>query len=372
MSLKAVLTNPYVDSAGILAVVTAVGLAWARFLQPPNIDIVFMLAVLVSALRWGRRVGIFSAVASALLFDFCFIQPPFSFALTDVSYVVTLAGFVAVAVAMSELAGRTRELTRAQQARIVAEARNQAKDEILNKIAHEMRTPLTVLMGRIQIISERAPDGENLSRSVHALQHSGRLLARLIDDLLTASRISTGKLPLQLEPMTLSPVVGLVVDAMRVAAHEKGVTLTATIQPAIETVGDEHRIMQIVTNLLSNAIKFTPRGGEVSLTLTRAGDDAILEVSDTGVGISEAFLPHVFEQFSQAEAANAHEGLGLGLAIVKHLVAAHGGTIFVTSDGVGRGTTFCVELPTIAAVAVTENPVTCSAPPPSRYPVHVH
>jgi signal transduction histidine kinase len=372
MSLKTIVTNPYIDSAGIIAVITALGLAWARYLQPPNIDIVFMLAVLVSALRWGRGVGIFSAIASAVVFDLCFIPPPFSFALTDVSYVVTLTGFVAVAVATSELAVRTRELTSEHHARTLAEARSQAKDEILNHIAHEMRAPLTVLMGRIQMLSERAADPESLSRSVHALQHSGRLLARLIDDLLTASRISTGKLPLQLDPMVLSPVVALVVDAMRVVADEKGITLNAAIEGAIEILGDEQRIMQIVTNLLSNAIKFTPTGGQVSITLIRAGDEAILEVRDTGIGIPEEFLPHVFDQFSQGDAANAREGLGLGLAIVKHLVASHGGTIFVTSGGAGRGTTFSLELPTIAALALTQAPITSSTPRPSRYSAHVH
>lgn len=370
--LKALFANSYVKSAGVLTLVTAIGLMWAQYLQPPNIDIVYMLAVLVSAIRWGRRVGIFAAITSTVVFDFCFIPPPFSFAITDVSYVVTLTGFVAVAIAMSELAGRSRQLTSEHEARVMAEGRNQAKDEILNKIVHEMRTPLTVLMGRMQMLAEEPPDGATVSRSLSSLQQNGRLLARLIDDLLSASRINSGKLIVEFNPTSLSSIVAAAVESMRVMATTRGVTLTAGIEPVGEILGDEQRISQIVTNLLSNAIKFTPRGGEVSLWLTRAGDDAIVTVRDTGRGIPTSFLPHVFDQFSQADTKHATEGLGLGLAIVKHLVAAHGGTLFVTSEGPGCGTAFTIQLPTLAAVAAIEGTVIAADTPIHDYSVQIH
>lgn len=349
--MQRVFSNSYLQSAAIVAAVTLVGVAIDRVLQSPNVEMLYLLTVLVSGLRWGRRTGIFTALLSTFVFVYCFVPPRYSFAITDLSFVVIALGFVAVAIAMSELAGRTRQLTTEHAARTIAEARSQAKDEILNKIAHEMRAPLTVLMGRMQMLGQGDAEADRLSRNLPALEQSARLLARLIDDLLSAARINSGKLPLTLEPMPLSPVVVNAVDAMQAIADAKGVTLKSAIAATGEILGDAQRIHQVVVNLLSNAIKFTPEGGEVSVRLVRAADAAVLTVSDTGVGIPAPFLPHVFEQFSQSDAQHAHGGLGLGLAIVKHLVAAHGGTIFVTSDGEGRGTSFTIELPTIAAVA---------------------
>jgi signal transduction histidine kinase len=146
--------------------------------------------------------------------------------------------------------------------------------------------------------------------------------------------------------------VSRALEDARFAALEKGVALDAHLEPVGTVVADEHRIEQIVLNVTSNAVKFTPAGGRISVTLSQRDSFARLVVADNGAGIAPEFLPHVFEPFAQGNAEST-QGLGLGLAIVKHLVEAHEGGVWVTSDGPQRGTTFMVELP-IAKVAAVD------------------
>ena len=355
---------PYGLCAAMVAAVTLFGLLTARFLQAPNVDVLYLLVVLVAALKWGRGPGFWTAIISSIVFDFCFIPPYFSFAVTDLAYVLNLVGFLVVAFAISELVSRAQhlmreqvrraqDLGREQAARIEAEARSRAKDEIFDKIAHELRSPASVVMGWTQILKEASPDHDRLLKGLSALERNSKLLTRLVDDLLNASRIRSGKLAIHVEPMLLGPVVSSAVDAARMIADRKHVDLHVEVSEIGDVLGDEQRLMQLITNLLTNAIKFTPAGGQVSLTLTKAADYAELVIRDTGIGISADLLPRVFEPFVQASTPEQRQGLGLGLAIAKHVVAAHSGTMSVASAGEGLGTTFTVELPTIAAIAAT-------------------
>jgi len=339
--------RPYLESVALVSIVTLLGFLTRTILRAANIDVVYLLAVLVIALRRGMRPAIFTAILSAVVFTFSFVQPYFHFAITDLAYLTTLIGFLVVGIATSALASRARELTRAQEARARAEARNEAKDEIINKISHELRSPVTSLLVGTQLLARSDVDDNRASKTVKNIERSGRLLARLVDDLVMASRINSGKLSVNRYSTTLDEVVASAVEIMTVTAERKGVRVDAAIDPVGPVLADEARIEQITTNLLSNAIKFTPSGGRVSVHLHRSGASAELVVSDTGVGIPPAFLPHVFEQFSQAHSENVKTGLGLGLSIVYHLVRAHGGTISVASDGRGKGATFTIRLPMI-------------------------
>ncbi len=338
----------YGESAALIAVATALGLLTERVLSATNVNIVYLLVVLIIALRWGRRPATFTALLSTVVFTFCFIPPFFSFAITDLAYLTTLGGFLVIAIATNELASRSRKLACEQEALARAEARSEAKDELLNRISHEMRSPLNAVLGWNQLLARVECDHDRERRkAVAGIDHGGRLLARLVDDLLTASRIKAGKLIVDQHPVMLDPIIAKAVDLMTPTAHAKGVAVESTVDPVGYVSADEQRIEQIATNLLSNAIKFTSAGGQVSVRLRRTGNGAELVVSDTGVGIPADFLPHVFEQFTQADTRNAKEGLGLGLSIVKHLVDAHGGVITVASDGNGHGATFTVCLPII-------------------------
>jgi K+-sensing histidine kinase KdpD len=340
--------RPYAVSIALVAIVTSLGIFTRTILRAANIDIVYLLVVLVIALRWGMRPAIFSAVLSAIVFTFSFVPPYFTFAITDLAYLTTLIGFLAVGIATSALASRARQLTRAQEARARADARSEAKDQIINKISHELRSPVTSLLVGTQLLTRAGLDPTRASKTVKNIERSGRLLARLVDDLVMASRINSGKLAVDRRPITIDSIVASTVEVMAITAEQKGIHVDAVIDPVGPVLADEERIEQITTNLLSNAIKFTPSGGRISVHLHRKGANAELVVSDTGLGIPSAFLPHVFEQFSQGHVDDVKTGLGLGLSIVNHLVDAHGGTISVASDGTGKGTTFTVRLPAIS------------------------
>jgi signal transduction histidine kinase len=329
----------------MIGLVTALGFASNSYLHSPNLDMLYLLVVLVSALQWGQRPSVFTAIVSALVFDFCFITPRFTFTITDPSYVISLVGFLAVALATSTLAARAGQLVKEQEARARAESANQAKDEILRKISHELRAPLNAVMGWTQVLRDARDDSERLARSVSGLQNSGQALAALVDDLLESARLESGKLTVALEPVELAPIVSSALDVMAIAARQKQIELESTIQPVGEVLADAQRIRQMVINLVSNAIKFTPPGGRVTVRLDAEGDQVRLTVSDTGAGIPHEFLPRLFEPFAQADGRNSLGGLGLGLSIVKYLVEAHDGTIVAASAGSGRGSTFTVRLP---------------------------
>lgn len=243
---------------------------------------------------------------------------------------------------------RAALLVRERDARKHAEEADRLKDEFLATLSHELRTPLTSILGWASMIRNGEVEGANATRALETIERNARSQARLIDDLLDVSRIITGNLRLDLNPLNLTAIVEAAIDALRPTADVKGIQLKIEFTPGECLVkGDPNRLRQVIWNLLSNAIKFTSRGGNVNIDLCCVESNARLTVSDTGEGISDAFLPYVFERFRQAEASISRKqgGLGLGLAVVRHLVELHGGTISAESEGIGHGSTFTVDLP---------------------------
>ncbi len=243
---------------------------------------------------------------------------------------------------------RAALLVRERDARQHAEEADRLKDEFLATLSHELRTPLTSILGWASMIRNGEVEGANALRALETIERNARSQARLIDDLLDVSRIITGNLRLDLHPLNLTPIVEAAIDALRPTADVKDIHLrTEFISGECLVKGDPNRLRQVIWNLLSNAIKFTPRGGTVDISLYCVEATARLSVSDTGEGISETFLPYVFDRFRQAEGSISRKqgGLGLGLAVVRHLVELHGGTIEAESEGLGQGSTFTVDLP---------------------------
>jgi len=239
-------------------------------------------------------------------------------------------------------------LVRERNARRHAEEADRLKDEFLATLSHELRTPLTSILGWASMIRNGEVEGANAARGIETIERNARSQARLIDDLLDVSRIITGNLRLDLNPLDLAPIVEAAVDALRPTADAKGIGLRMEFAPVACLVrGDANRLRQVIWNLLSNAIKFTPKRGNVTITLDCVESMARLTVSDTGEGISAEFLPYVFDRFRQAEGSISRKqgGLGLGLAVVRHLVELHGGNVSANSEGLNKGSTFQVELP---------------------------
>jgi signal transduction histidine kinase len=227
-------------------------------------------------------------------------------------------------------------------------AASRAKDEFLAVLSHELRSPLTPILSWSSLLREGHLDPATSTHALETIERSARLQARIVEDILDVSRAITGKLRLNVRPITLDPVIQAAIDAVRPAAEAKDIALEARVEPDGGVVsGDPQRLQQVVWNLLSNAIKFTPRGGRVAVHLAHTEDHVQVTVVDDGAGIDPASLPRLFDRFWQADSSitRAQGGLGLGLAVVRHLVELHGGTVRAESEGEGRGATFTVALP---------------------------
>jgi PAS domain S-box-containing protein len=240
------------------------------------------------------------------------------------------------------------QLAHEQAARAAAEAANRSKDEFLAMVSHELRSPLSAILGYTRMLRYGPADTEAITKMTAVVERNAKAQLQIIEDLLDSARIITGKLRIQLEPVDLVLVLEAALDTARPAAEAKGVQLAADFGPAPEqTLGDSTRLQQMVWNLLTNAVKFTPRGGRVTLRMEGAHDSIRIIISDNGTGIEPGFLPFLFDRFRQADSSSARRfgGLGLGLSLVKHLVELHGGTVVAASEGVGRGSTFTLTLP---------------------------
>lgn len=273
---------------------------------------------------------------------------------------------------LEEAAKRTWAAVERALAEAALHAADRRKDEFLAVLAHELRNGLAPLVYNAEL-ANRSQGNPALLRDLSAragrqLQH----LVHLVDDLLDVARINTGKIQLKLERVTVRDVVDLALDACRADADRKRQRLTVVDEAGVTLVvhGDRERLTQVVSNLLSNASKYTEEGGTTTVRMARDGDDAVIEVSDTGIGIPPAALPLVFDLFSQVRNQQAYTagGLGIGLSLVKQLAGMHGGSVRAASEGPGRGSTFTVRLP-VAAPAVDEPqaaPPAGDAPSPGR------
>jgi PAS domain S-box-containing protein len=252
-----------------------------------------------------------------------------------------------------EASGAERDamLESERNARMLAQRTARIKDEFLATLSHELRTPLNAILGWTQLLRSRPePEPAEFQRAMEVIERNARAQVRLIDDLLDLSRIMSGRFRLDVQQVSLLDVVRGALDTVEPTAQTKGVRLESVLDPkSVIVSGDPARLQQVFWNLLSNAVKFTPKGGKIQVLLQRVNSHIEFSVSDTGIGISAGFLPHVFERFSQRDSSTHREygGLGLGLAIAKQLVELHGGSIQAKSMGEGQGATFVVTLPLI-------------------------
>jgi signal transduction histidine kinase/ActR/RegA family two-component response regulator len=300
--------------------------------------------------EWARREGMVAFAGYPLLVEDKLIGVMAMFSrkhLTD----ETLEALALVAEVVAQGIERKRlEEQLHERAEQLAEA-NRLKDEFLATVSHELRTPLTAILGWAKLMRTDNFDAQLVPRALEIIERSAVAQSQLINDLLDVSRIITGKLRLLAQPVELAPIITAAIDTLRPTADARGVQLEMLLDATAGPVsGDSHRLQQVIWNLLSNAIKFTPKTGRVRVQLGRSDSQVEIVVEDTGQGISQEFLPYIFDRFRQADGSitREHGGLGLGLAIVRHLVELHGGTIRAESPGPGQGSTFRILLPLMA------------------------
>jgi len=339
----------YVASALVVAVVAAGSMMFEPLLDHvPTAGLV--AAVLLAAWFGGFAPALAATFLAAVLLA---LAPPHEAPGHALAQITDIVIFVAVAVVVSRLVSTRRRiererhvlLQRERQARAQAERLSQAKDDFLATVSHELRSPLTAIIGWVQVV-RRQPNARDVARrALETVERNALLQARLIDDLLDASRIVGGGLLLRRARLDLVTLVRDVVESHRPNAGAKHLRLGCSLSPEpLPVIADAHRMAQVVGNVLANAIKFTPTGGAITVDADRVDDRARVTVTDSGPGIDPEVLPHIFERFRQGKEGRAEGGLGLGLAIVEHLVTLHGGAVRVVSAA-GRGTTFVIELP---------------------------
>ena len=258
--------------------------------------------------------------------------------------VVGIASWAALALENAQLYENVQEASR-------------LKDEFLASLSHELRTPLNAIVGYVRMLQTGMLPPEKWQKAIDTVARNATSLTQIVEDVLDISRIVSGKIRLNVQPVDLPTVVRNAIDAIAPAAEAKGVRLGAVLDPHAGPVsGDPERLQQVLWNLLSNAVKFTKRAGKVQVRLERVNSHVEVIISDTGIGIAPEFLPHVFERFRQAEGGTTRErgGLGLGLSIARQLTEMHGGTIDAASAGLDQGSTFCVKLPLMSVQPIRE------------------
>jgi PAS domain S-box-containing protein len=252
---------------------------------------------------------------------------------------------------------RERLLRDARESRDEAEAASRAKDEFLAMLSHELRNPLNVIAVGLSILDGSGNPDDEFARTRQLVSKQVRHLTSLLDDLLDIARVSSGKVVLNRRPLELAATVDRCLATLGVRNRLGEHMWRKTLEP-VWIHADETRIEQIITNLLSNATKFTPPGGEIAVTAVVEGDEAIVRVVDSGIGIEPDLLPRVFDLFVQGDRSKdrAQGGLGLGLTLVRRLTEMHGGSVAVASEGRGRGAAFTIRLPRMRSFS----------PPPDR------
>ena len=265
-----------------------------------------------------------------------------------------------LAMSQATAAERQQLLERERVARDEAERLSALKDEFLATLSHELRTPLNAILGWAGMLQRGVKDEATMKRALETIERNARAQGKLIDDLLDMSRIISGTVRLDVQTVDPSRIIEAALGTVHPAAAAKMIALRADLgrEPGtlpLEVRADPGRLQQVLWNLLANAVKFTPSGGSVQVLLGRDGNDAVIRVIDSGIGIAPDFLPYVFDRFRQQDASisRQHGGLGLGLSIARQLVELHGGTIAVDSAGAHTGTTFTVRLPLARPSAVT-------------------
>ena len=330
-------------------------LALWPFFQDRSPFLLFVIPVAITSWYGGLWPGTLATALAAFGVEFYFLSGP----ATVPGRAIRIGLFIVeglVICGLTEALHSTRRrlaATAETNSRLLIDAQhaNRLKDEILASVSHDLRTPMTAMLGWLHLLQSGKLSAEKSGEAVNIIKRNVQIQLRLLNDILDTSQfIATGELQMNRASIELAPVLKSAIDLLQPVYEQKHITLKFEIDECeCRILGNSDRLQQVFWNLLSNAVKFTPSGGWISTYCRRREQKIVIEITDNGIGISPEFLPSIFEQYRQEErSASGAQSLGIGLSITKHIIDLHGGTISVRSAGKGQGSTFTITLDALA------------------------
>lgn len=329
---------PYLISIGLVFIMTLFGEFVKRKLEPTNIVMFYLLAVVIAAIRWGQGPAIVTSILSVLTFDFFLVPPYLTLSVADLQYIFTFIAFLVVGVVISTLASKTRE-------QVIQRQKEKLQTALLNSISHDLRTPLSSVTGSLSALLDNDAGLDDATRKElleTAFTESDRL-NQLVGNLLDMTRMEAGALKINRKACELRDVLGVTLEQLKENIGARNIRIDIPKDfPEISV--DFLFIMKVFFNLIDNALKYSPVDTPIDIKATAFKDKVRIEVKDRGIGIPQGDLKRVFEKFYRVERPQQIRGTGLGLSICKGIIEAHGGQI-TAENNPDRGTTFIITIP---------------------------
>jgi two-component system sensor histidine kinase KdpD len=329
---------PYLISIGLVFIITLFGEFVKRKLEPTNIVMFYLLAVVIAAIRWGQGPAIVTSILSVLAFDFFLVPPYLTLSVAALQYIFTFIAFLIVGVVVSTLASKTRE-------QLIQRQTEKLQSALLNSISHDLRTPLASITGSLTALLDSDSGLDDLTRKElleNAFEESARL-NRLVGNLLDMTRMEAGALRISRKPCELRDVLGASLEQLKEKIGPRNIRIDIP-RDFPEVPMDFAFMMKVFFNLIDNALKYSPLGTSIDIKAAVFKDKVKIEITDQGIGIPKGDLKRIFDKFYRVERPRQIMGTGLGLSICKGIIEAHGGQI-TAQNNPDRGVTFIITIP---------------------------
>jgi two-component system, OmpR family, sensor histidine kinase KdpD len=329
---------PYLISTGFVFITTLLGELVKRKLEPTNIVMFYLLAVVIVAIRWGQGPAIVTSVLSVFMFDFFLVPPYLTLNVHDFEYLFTFAAFLTVGIIVSTLASKVRE-------QIIQRQTEKLHSALLNSISHDLKTPLVSITGALSALLENNSklDQQQIKELLTTAHGESERLNHLVNNLLDMTKTESGVLRISKKPCDLRDFMGACFEQFKSRIGGRNIK-TDFPKDMPEVALDFPYMLKAFTNIIDNALKYSPDGSSVEVTASCTSNKVRIAVRDQGCGIPKEDLGRIFDKFYRVQSAENVLGTGLGLSISKNIIEAHGGHIIAESI-LGKGATFIVELP---------------------------
>lgn len=329
---------PYFISCGLVFLTTLFGELVKKRLEPTNIVMFYLLAVVFVAIRWGRGPAIATSIISVLAFDFFLVPPYLTFSVHDIEYLFTFAAFLVVGIVVSTFASKVRE-------QIIQRQTEKLHSALLNSISHDLKTPLVSITGALTALLDRKSslDTQHIRELLEMARGESDRLNRIVNNLLDMTKMESEVLRISKKPCELRDLIGACLEQLKDKIGSRDIKIDIP-KDSPEIAVDFPFILKAFFNVIDNALKYSPDGSPVEIRATFVQRKAQVKIQDYGLGIHREDLKRIFEKFYRVERSQNVLGTGLGLCISKGIIEAHGGEVSVESTP-GKGSTFTVELP---------------------------